>query len=293
MMEKQMELRNQARSLGLALLIYWAILNIAVLLVGDGSGWGYLLALALSFFCYTRWKTPAQFQEMLWRKEQTMTFSTFLGLFCLVTGAQLVAQLSSFLVRLLAIALDIPMEELVRQASVDAFEPAMFLYACILGPLAEELLFRGLVLRTLAPFGKKLAIFVSALLFGLFHGNLLQTPYAFVMGLVLGYGALQYRLVWTILLHVGNNLLFACVLPRLLAELPSVTQGFWIWTLILVSAYAAGCLLLSKAALIRAWLRENRFRPGQLRTVFTTGTVLAFLTLSILNMIAFLLLPLL
>ena len=285
MMEKQMELREQARDLGLALLIYWVILHLAVAMVPNDSGWGHLLALALSFFCYTRWKTPAEFQQMLREKEKTMTFFRFLGLLCLVIGSQLVAQISDLGLHLLSNALDRPVTDLVGQIPVDTLEPAMFLYACVLGPVAEELLFRGIVLRTLAPFGRKLAIVVSALLFGLFHGNLLQMPYAFVLGLVLGYSALQYRLVWPILLHVGNNFLFVCLLPRLLADLPADTQVFWSWTLILVTAYLGACLLASKAVAIRDWLRENAIAPGQLRTILTTGTILAFLILAIVNII--------
>ncbi len=282
MMEKQMELREQVRKLGLALLVYWVLLHAAVLLLPDASGWGYLLALGLSFFCYTRWKTPAEFQQMLREKEKTMTFFRFLGLLCLVIGSQLVAQLCDLLLKLLSDVLDRPVTDLVGQSPVNTLAPAMFLYACVLGPVAEELLFRGILLRTLAPFSKKLAIFVSALLFGLFHGNLLQAPYAFVLGLVLGYVALQYRLIWAMLLHVGNNLLFACLLPRLL---PADTQVFWTWTLILVTAYLGACLLASKAVAIRNWLRENAIAPGQLRTVFTTGTILGFMILAIVNMI--------
>lgn len=285
MMDKNLQLREQTRSLGLALLIYWVLLHAAVLLLPRACGWGHLLALALSFFCYTRWKTPAEFQQMLGQKEKNMTVSFFLGLACMVVGSQLVAQLSDLLLKLLADALDLPVTDLVGQTSVDTLGPAMFLYVCVLGPVAEELLFRGLLLRTLAPFSKKLAIFASALLFGLFHGNLLQTPYAFVLGLVLGYCALEYRLVWAMLLHVGNNLLFACLLPRALATLPTDTQVFWTWTLILLTAYLGACLLASKAVAIRAWLRENAIAPGQLRTVFTTGTVLTFVILAILNMI--------
>lgn len=284
MMEKHLKLRQQARDLGLALLIYWVILHLAVVILPNDSGWGHLLALALSFLCYTRWKTPAEFQQMLRMQEKTMTVFCFLGLLCLVIGSQLVAQISALCLRLLAGTLGLPVTELVGQIPVDALKPAMFLYACVLGPVAEELLFRGIVLRTLAPFGRKLAVIVSALLFGLFHGNLLQTPYAIVLGLVLGYCALEYRLVWPMLLHVGSNILFVC-LHRLLADLPGSAQAFWNWTLILVTAYLGACLLASKAVCIRDWLRENAIAPGQLRTVFTSGTILGFMILAIVNMI--------
>ncbi len=51
----------------------------------------------------------------------------------------------------------------------------------------EEILLRGMILQTLRPLGDKLAVVVSAVLFGLMHGNLRQALYALLMGLVLGF----------------------------------------------------------------------------------------------------------
>ncbi len=50
----------------------------------------------------------------------------------------------------------------------------------------EELLMRGAVLSILRPLGNSTAVVISALLFGLLHGNLAQAPYACLMGLILG-----------------------------------------------------------------------------------------------------------
>lgn len=55
-------------------------------------------------------------------------------------------------------------------------------------PVLEELLFRGIGYRLLARwFPWQAAMVLSALLFGLYHGNLIQGGYAFVMGLLLAY----------------------------------------------------------------------------------------------------------
>lgn len=58
--------------------------------------------------------------------------------------------------------------------------------AVIIAPILEELLFRKLILSRLLPFGEGFAVLVSAVLFGLFHGNLAQMPYAIAVGLVFG-----------------------------------------------------------------------------------------------------------
>lgn len=61
----------------------------------------------------------------------------------------------------------------------------------ILSPVAEEMVFRGAILRTLlSVFKGKMAwfaIFISALLFGVVHGNILQGLHATFIGLLLGW----------------------------------------------------------------------------------------------------------
>lgn len=61
----------------------------------------------------------------------------------------------------------------------------LFVFA-VVPAVMEELLVRGIVLSTLRPLGNVTAVSLSALMFGLLHGNLAQAPYAFLMGLILG-----------------------------------------------------------------------------------------------------------
>lgn len=77
----------------------------------------------------------------------------------------------------------------------------------VVAPLAEEILFRQVIyrrLRSISPVW--LAVIVSALLFGLYHGNLVQGIYAFIMGCLL---ALMYE--WTgslaasVVFHMAAN----------------------------------------------------------------------------------------
>lgn len=59
----------------------------------------------------------------------------------------------------------------------------------ILAPVAEELVFRGAVLRALLSWSKNHwgMIALSALIFALVHGNPAQMPHAFLIGLLLGW----------------------------------------------------------------------------------------------------------
>lgn len=59
---------------------------------------------------------------------------------------------------------------------------------CIIGPAAEELVYRGFVYQRLRERGSQEAAAVwSALLFGLMHFNLVQGVYAFVLGILLAH----------------------------------------------------------------------------------------------------------
>ena len=99
---------------------------------------------------------------------------------------------------------------------------SMMLYAGLCGPICEELVFRGFILRRLQPLGTKLAIVVSAVLFACAHGNVIQTPFAFITGLLLGYIAVHYGIKWSIAAHIFNNLGLSIGL-QLLMKGPSFT----------------------------------------------------------------------
>ena len=89
------------------------------------------------------------------------------------------------------------------------------LFAVILGPLVEELMFRRLVLTRLLPYGERAAVLGSALFFALFHGNLSQIIYAFAVGAIFGYVYVSTgRLRYPALLHMLLNF-FGSVIPLL------------------------------------------------------------------------------
>lgn len=80
------------------------------------------------------------------------------------------------------------------------------LYVCIGAPLTEEILFRGVILKSLSKYGIPFAVFMSSLLFGLVHGNIFQAPFAFAAGIVLAYLAVRSGSLWpSILVHFVVN----------------------------------------------------------------------------------------
>lgn len=76
----------------------------------------------------------------------------------------------------------------------------------IVPPLVEEFALRGIVLGSMRKFGDAFAIIVSAVLFGIMHGNFEQMPFAFLTGLALGFIAVKSGSLWpAIFVHAWNN----------------------------------------------------------------------------------------
>lgn len=112
----------------------------------------------------------------------------------------------------------------------------------LIAPVAEELLFRQVIfirLKKIAPVW--LAVTISALAFGIYHGNPVQGIYAFIMGIIL---ALVYEcsgsLLFPILFHmIANHLSDICYefpqvgqmvysVPGAIVSAVMIALGFWL-----------------------------------------------------------------
>lgn len=100
-----------------------------------------------------------------------------------------------------------------------------FIATAVLAPLVEELLFRKLLIDRMSAYGEKLAVFISGLAFGLFHGNFSQFFYAFFLGLLFGYVYVKTRNVWyTITMHATINLISGVVMGYLADKLAGAEE---------------------------------------------------------------------
>ena len=82
------------------------------------------------------------------------------------------------------------------------------LSVAVLPALAEEFACRGLIMGSLKKYGNGFAVMVSSILFGILHGNFQQMPFAFLVGLAVGYAVIKTGSIWTgIIIHFANNFL--------------------------------------------------------------------------------------
>lgn len=156
------------------------------------------------------------------------------------------------------------------------------LLGCVIAPVCEEYLFRGLLLNRLRPYGERFAVWASALCFGLFHGNLNQFFYAFAVGALFSYITLRTgRLRYTILIHAIANGVSVAVMP-LLDQFGSLGDQ-------LSSLLVLGSIVVGITFLITGW-RDTKLEPGTVslsegwkwRLFFENPGVLFFCLLSLL-----------
>jgi len=80
------------------------------------------------------------------------------------------------------------------------------MYVCFVGPILEEIIFRGFILNSLKRYGNLTAIIVSSILFSMFHLNLVQFVNPVLMGIVLAFIAIKSEsIIPSIIAHIFNN----------------------------------------------------------------------------------------
>lgn len=164
----------------------------------------FLLALPLFFFFYKKWNQQAvkfRFSLPAWPMS--------IMLLAIAFG---VIKLSNLLAYWLS---QIGVLNALNEATSASFAKmyrhslwGFFFSTVLLAPFLEEVLFRGYFLKSfLKNYKPWVAISLSALLFGLLHGNPQQFIAAFTVGLLLGYTYWRtHSLLTPILIHLLNNL---------------------------------------------------------------------------------------
>lgn len=110
----------------------------------------------------------------------------------------------------------------------------------IVAPVAEEFIFRGLVFRRIRDYcGFMWAAIGSGLIFGIYHGNLTQGVFAFIMGMLFAAVYEHYGTMWApIAAHICNNL-FATIENRVFRafHLPNAVYLIYLGIVVLVSVF--------------------------------------------------------
>lgn len=114
----------------------------------------------------------------------------------------------------------------------------------IIAPFTEEFLFRGVIFNTLSKkISIKWTIIIQAILFGVFHFNLVQGVYATLLGLVFGYITYKTKSLWpAVIIHMVNNTI-ATIAPYILSESFGGNLVYILFAIIGAIGVATGLLL--------------------------------------------------
>jgi hypothetical protein len=191
------------------------------------------------------------FTEDLIKVHERVKVLELFKMLALILGVNAIISLATLLFLVFAESMGISPNDSSISIMESYMDPTGVLYVVLLGPIFEEIIFRGAILRTLLPYGQNFAIVLSALLFGLYHLMITQGVFAFFVGLILAYCTLRYSIKWAMLLHIANNGLAMLMM----FFVPSLAIEFAIYMLYLGLALVAGILGF---AAFRAQLRAGK-----------------------------------
>ena len=123
----------------------------------------------------------------------------------------------------------------------------LFAVVGILAPVVEEVLFRGLILKRIQDYiGSMWAVILSALIFGIYHGNMVQFIYASILGAALGMIMCRTNSLYAVIVaHIAANVwsLFGSVLAEVL-KAQSIVLYFVVMAVFVLTALISGVYLM-------------------------------------------------
>lgn len=117
----------------------------------------------------------------------------------------------------------------------------------VLVPIAEELLFRGIIteeIRRVAP--DWLAILLGGVIFALVHGNIVQILYVLPLGLLLGAAYIWSNSIWVpILMHVIFNF-FGSILGMQIGENETVLTVYTVFLFVMIPVGVVSAFIMNR-----------------------------------------------
>lgn len=275
---KKAAMEHEVNRLAIALIGYLFITSMVSLVVifitgADINGIVYLISslIGLAFISFM-YRADFDFWDLM-EDTREIPPKVFLNAFVIVIGIQPIFQLISQGVERIFLGFNYEITYSVIDPSVKGSFFIMF-NLVIIGPVVEELIFRGLFLRSLAQYGRNFAIITSSVLFGMYHASLIENGYAFVVGIVLGYITLRYSIKWAIVIHCSNNMLMMLIaFLDIPFQLNYIFLGiFFIWGVV---------ILIVKRNKIYKYFDKGRSKKNAYKYTFTNMYIIAFLALAL------------
>ncbi len=223
-----MEHKKNFSYMWLSLFVLLLVVNLVQIVLGSvfslisptivSSSWFLILCIFFSmhvigFLVYFLMMKPRQPQPA--RDKTKISPLRFIKIFIICMGATYLFNFISLGINaLISLIKHAPVSNPLASIATGESLILQVLVLSVSAPIVEELIFRKLMLDRLRPYGDMTAIWVSALAFSLFHGNLSQALYAFVLGLIFAYVVIRTNnILYSIGLHILVNLFGSAIMP--------------------------------------------------------------------------------
>ena len=172
----------------------------------DGTTMGLMsiFGIVVASLVFVIYRKRRFFGDVMMPAAEPMTVKVFVVLVVVTQAVQCVFSLLSSAIESV-MPEGMSLEESYGAAVEALYTPVGLVYIVLIGPIFEELVFRGAVLGGLRKYGNNFAIIFSSLLFGFYHAIIAQIPFAIVVGLLFGYVAVRWSLRASIVLHIVVN----------------------------------------------------------------------------------------
>ena len=108
------------------------------------------------------------------------------------------------------------------------------------------------------------------------HGNIMQIPFAIVVGVVLGYVAIEYSIFWSIALHIINNCIFGDIWNYLFSGFSENVQTIMAYARDGIFFVAALVILFLQRKKILDYRRQSKGNKQLYKQFFLSSGVVLF-----------------
>ena len=246
------------------------------------SDFGYIVAVIVGITIF--YKTQKiNFSQTVFYRQKKMTLEYFAVFAIILFGCQFIFTQSANLFEFFLNQIGISTKGAIEAATSGDDSFMLVIYAAFVGPFVEELLIRGGVVYRLKNYGKIFSILISAIAFGLFHMNLIQGVFAFFVGILFAYIALEYSFLWAVFFHILNNFGFSLLVENGLPALLGIELADTVTNMLLV---ITSCMSVIFFGLYRkeimSYIKANRTPKGTYGVVFTTMVVWIYIVICLL-----------
>ena len=164
------------------------------------------------------------------------------------------------------------------------------IFAGILSPIIEEMMFRGVMLNKLRRYGDKVAIITTAILFGLFHANFSQFFYAVALGMIFAYVTLKTGTIkYSIILHIVVNMMGGVILPAVIGDGSNLVAVGCVGLVLLAIVIVGLVLLIKNRKNISLLDGEIKLEKGTaFKTIWVNVGMILYVVISLVSMISIL-----